>query len=580
MTWIHPLSAEVQETADILGGKAHGLVVLQRLGLPVPAGFVISIEACRTFLRDGQLPDGLDAELAAAVADLEVATHRKLGGPERPLAVSVRSGGSVSMPGMMSTILNLGLTAEATAGLAAETGDARFALDSRLRFLTSFASATTGLDAASLEAVVGQAAEHEVGDEEARLAGAIRRVEALIRQRGGEPVPDDATRQLELAVAAVFSSWNTPRAKTYRELHDIPHDLGTAVTVQAMVFGNRDDHSGTGVAFSRNPNTGEHVPFGEVLFGRQGEDVVSGRSLTRPLHELADREPTVWAGLLEALNRTEEHYRDACYLEFTFDAGELWVLQVRPGRFVGGAAVRVAIDLADEGTIGRREALLRVSPQHLQHVRTPRIVTTDEADILTRGLGACPGVAVGRVATTADKATRMATEGPVILVRPQTSPLDMHGLAAAAGVVTAHGGPASHAAVVARAMGKPAVVGVTDLTVDVADSCLRAGGHTVPEGTLITIDGTGGEVVIGSPRIVTAATDPHLHRLLEWADEVSGDYFASRETRAGASAEPRPTSSDRTEAERLSAAHAVLREAIEGVSRAPIDRAGSPDTVM
>jgi pyruvate, orthophosphate dikinase len=243
----------------------------------------------------------------------------------------------------------------------------------------------------------------------------------------------------------------------------------------------------------------------------------------------------VWTGLLEALDRVEEHHRDACHLEFTVEAGELWVLQVRPGRFVGGAAVRVAVDLADAGAIGRREALLRVSPQQLRHVRTPRIVA---ADVLTRGLGACPGVAVGRVATTADTAARMAADGPVILVRPQTSALDMHGLAAAAGVVTARGGPASHAAVVARAMGRPAVVGATDLSVDVAS--VRAGGQTVPEGTLIAIDGTGGEVVLGRPRIVTAAAGPHLDRLLEWADEVSGG------------------SSGRSEAERLNAARAVL----------------------
>ena len=467
MTWIHPLTAEIEETAEVLGGKAHGLVALQRLGLPVPPGFVISTDACRAFLRDGRFPEGLDVELAAAIADLEAATHRKLGGPERPLAVSVRSGGSVSMPGMMSTVLNLGLTAEATAVLAAETGDPRFALDSRLRFLSSFASAVVGLDPESLEGVEREIAERDAGTAEACLADAIRGVEARIEERAGEPVPDDATRQLELAVAAVFSSWDTPRARTYRELHDIPRDLGTAVTVQAMVFGNRDEHSGTGVAFSRNPNTGERVPFGEVLFGRQGEDVVSGRSLTRPLHELADREPTAWAGILDALNRIEKHYRDACYVEFTFEAGELWILQVRPGRLVGRAAVRVVVDLANEGAIGRPEALLRVSPQHLQHVRTPRIAAAEAVDILTRGLGASPGVAVGRVATTADSAARMAAEGSVILVRPATSPLDMHGLAAAAGVVTARGGPASHAAVVARAMGKPAVVGATDLTVDV-----------------------------------------------------------------------------------------------------------------
>jgi pyruvate,orthophosphate dikinase len=495
MKWIHPLAAEVEEPAEILGGKAHGLVVLRRLGLPVPPGFVITTEACRAFLRDGRPPDGLDVELAAAIAELEAATHRKLGGPERPLAVSVRSGGSVSMPGMMSTVLNLGLTAEATAGLAAETGGPEFALDSRRRFLTSFAAAVAR-----------------------------------------EPVPDDATRQVERAVAAVFSSWDTPRARTYRELHDIPPGLGTAVTVQAMVFGNRDNHSGSGVAFSRNPNTGEPVTFGEVLFGRQGEDVVSGRCLTQPLHDLADREPTVWAGLLEALRRTEEHYRDACYLEFTFEAGQLWLLQVRPGRLAGGGAVRVAVNLADEGTIGRREALLRISARDLRHGLTPRIAT---ADVLTRGLGACPGVATGRVATTADSAARMAANGPVILVRPETSPLDMHGLAAAAGIVTARGGPASHAAIVARTMGKPAVVGATDLSVDTAS--FHTGGRTVPEGTHITIDGTGGEVVIGSPPIVAGATDSHLNRLLQWADEVSGG------------------TSDHNETERLTAAHAILK---------------------
>jgi pyruvate, orthophosphate dikinase len=494
MSWIHPLSPEVQASAEVLGGKAHGLVVLHRLGVPVPPGFVVGTEACRAFLRDGRLPDGLDAELAAAIAGLEAATGRRLGGARRPLAVAVRSGARVSMPGMMSTVLNLGLTAEATAGLAAETGDPRFALDSRRRFLSSFAAAV-----------------------------------------GGEAVPDGAARQLERAVAAVFSSWDTPRARTYRELHGIPHDLGTAVTVQAMVFGNRDDHSGTGVAFSRNPSTGEHGPFGEVLFGGQGEEVVAGRSPTRPLHELTGWEPAVWAGLVDALSRVESRYRDACYLEFTFEAGELWVLQVRPGRFVGGAAIRVAVDLADEGVIGRREALLRVPPQQLRQVRTPRIVA---GDVLTRGLGACPGVAVGRVATTADKAARMAADGPVILVRPATSPLDLHGLAAAAGVVTARGGPASHAAVVARAMGRPAVVGATGLTVEVAS--VRAGGRTVPEGTIIAIDGTGGEVVLGGARTVTAAADPHLERLLGWADDVSGG------------------SSDRGEAERLSAAHAVL----------------------
>ncbi len=534
MIWIHPLSAEVEENARVLGGKAYGLIALKRLGLPVPPGFVIGTGAGRAFLRDGRLPDGLDAELAAAVAELETVTRRRLGGPERPLTVSVRSGGSVSMPGMLSTILNLGLTTEATKGLAAETGDPRFALDSRLRFLTGFASTALGLAPETLRRPTDTS--HGPATPPARgipltpgmppawsgwLADAVAGVEALIRERAGAPVPEDAGRQLQLAVRAVFASWDTPRAKTYRELHDIPHDLGTAVTVQAMVFGNRDRHSGTGVAFSRDPNTGEQAPFGEVLFGGQGEEVVSGTSSTRPLTDLAGREPDVWTGLIRALNRIEEHYRDACYVEFTFEAGELWILQVRPAGLAGRAAVRVAVDLADEGVISRQEALLRISPHHLRHARTPRLATDD---VLTRGLGACPGVATGAIATTADKAARMAADGPVILVRPHTSPLDMHGLAAAAGVLTASGGPASHAAVVARAMGKPAVVGVADLTVDAAEGRVRMGARTYAEGTLITIDGTSGEVAAGTHRATTATSDPHLDRLLIWAREAAPRY--------------------------------------------------------
>ncbi|MDN3357915.1 pyruvate, phosphate dikinase [Actinomadura sp. DC4] len=476
MTWVHPLSAEVTEPASVLGAKGHGLVALRRLGLPVPPGFVIGTRACRAHLRDGRPPGGLAAETADAVRALEAATGRRLGDPGRPLTVSVRSGAGVSMPGMMNTILNLGLTAETTAGLAAETGDPSFASDSRRRFLSGFAAAV----------------------------------------RTGEPVPDDAAGQLEAAVRAVFSSWDTPRARTYRELHGIPHDLGTAVTVQAMVFGNRDDHSGTGVAFSRDPNTGENTPYGEVLFGRQGEDVVSGTSDTRPLAELGEREPAAWAALRAALGRIERHFGDVCQVEFTVESGRLWLLQVRPGGLAGPAAVRVAVDLADEGVISRRSALERASARH--RARTPRIATAGPLDILTRGTGACPGVASGRVATTADRAVRMAAGGPVILVRPHTSPLDMHGLAAAAGVVTARGGPASHAAVVARSLGRPAVVGAAGLTVEAGG--VRAAGRVLPEGALITIDGTGGEVVVGRPRVVTDPEGPHLRRLLEWADAL------------------------------------------------------------
>lgn len=452
MGWVRHLSARLDEPPEVVGAKAHGLVLLHRLGLPVPAGVVVTTAACRAFLRDGRLPDGLSDELAAVAA---------LG------TVSVRSGAAVSMPGMMNTILNLHLT-------------------------------------------------------------------------------PNAPGRLETALESVFSSWNTPRARTYRTLNGIPHDLGTAVVVQRMVFGDRDDNSGSGVAFSRDPNTGENVPFGEVLFGHQGDDVVSGRSLTLPLRALADREPAVWRGLLDALSRIERHYRDACYVEFTFEAGVLWLLQVRPGRFTGAAAVRLATDLVDERVIDRNEALLRVSPQHLQHVRTPRIASAG-ADVVARGLGVCPGVASGRVAVTADEAVRMAADGPVVLVRPETSPDDIRGLAAATGIVTARGGPASHAAVVARAMGKPAVVGVADLVVG-SDS-VTVGGRMVSVGTLVAIDGTSGVVVLGTPRVVTSEAEAHLHRLLGWADEVAGGRFERGGLERGGSERGRSVSGGSVRAE-------------------------------
>ncbi|MEW1797977.1 pyruvate, phosphate dikinase [Streptomyces niveus] len=541
MRWIRTISAGTQEGAEELGGKARGLVLLHRLGLRVPAAFVVTTGACRAFRQERHLPAGLAAELATAITSLERSTGRTFGGSRKPLAVSVRSGARASMPGMMNTILNLGLTTGATTALTAETGDRPFALDSRLRFLSSFAAAVTDADMNAVKAAPGGDSPPGTERGQAHLTDAARAIEALVRERCGRPVPDDANRQLEWAVEAVFSSWDTPRARTYRTLNDIPHDLGTAVIVQTMAFGNRDGHSGTGVAFSRDPNTGENVPYGDVLFGHQGEDVVGGRTTTRPLRELAEREPAVWRELLDALGRIERHHRDACYVEFTYQSGELWFLQTRPGRFTGGAAVRAATELADEHVISRQEALLRISPQHLQHVRTPRIASSGEADILARGIGACPGVAAGAVATTADQAVRMARDTPVILVRPETSPGDMHGLAAAAGIVTARGGPASHAAVVARALSKPAVVGLTGLTVDTHGGSITVGGRSAGAGTLVTIDGTSGEVALGTPRVVTDAADHHLHRLLGWADDITGDH------------------GERDESRRLEAARAALR---------------------
>jgi pyruvate,orthophosphate dikinase len=416
MSPLRRLSPTEPAGADVIGGKAHGLNTMMRLGLPVPPGSVVTTGACRAFLRDGRLP----GPLAAAIRDLAPAA-----------LVSVRSGAAVSMPGMMDTFLGV---------------------------------------------------------------------------RPGPAVVD--------AVTAVFSSWHSPRATTYRHLHDIADDLGTAVIVQAMVHGDRDEHSGSGVAFSRDPGTGAPVPYGEVLFGRPGTDVVSGRHATRPLAELADREPAVWAALLDGLATVERHYRDACHVEFTFESGRLWFLQVRSGGLAGRAAVRVAVDLADEHVIDRATAVRRVSPAQLRAARTPRLLG---ATVLARGVGASPGVATGRIAVTADRAALMAAAGPVILVRPHTSPLDMHGLAAAAGIVTTVGGPTSHAAVVARSMGRPAVVGAAALTVDPGAGQVLVGGRSLPEGTLISIDGTGGEIAEGAAATTTGEAGPHLNRLIGWA---------------------------------------------------------------
>jgi pyruvate, orthophosphate dikinase len=399
------LEPTVDAPVGVIGAKAAGLVTLMRLGLPVPDGFVVSVDACRAFLRDGNMPAGLEDARAALPTE----------------AVSVRSGAAVSMPGMMATLLDV---------------------------------------------------------------------------RG--PVAP--------AVREIFGSWNTARARTYRTLHGIPHDLGTAVIVQAMVYGDRDEHSGSGVAFSRDPTTGAPEPYGDVLFDHRGDDVVSGRSATLPLTALADQEPTVWSALTEALSLLEKHFRDACHVEFTVESGRLWLLQVRPGGLTARAAVRVAVDLADDGLIDRREAVRRITPQCLRAAAVPRMLGGER---LARGRGASPGVATGRVALSADQAVRMASDGPVILVRPETSPSDLHGFAAATGIVTNRGGLASHAAVVARSMGRPAVVGAADLR--------------PAEGTLITIDGTSGEVAPGNPGLTPAVADPHLHRLLSWADDISGD---------------------------------------------------------
>ena len=473
-----PVAPTLAEAKALLGGKAANLGVMAReLGLPVPPGFAITTASCRFFLADGW-PDGLDAELRTRMAAVEVAVGRRFGDPADPLLVSVRSGAPVSMPGMMDTILNLGLNDETEAGLARSSGDEAFARACRDRFVASFRS------------IVG------VPD-----------------------VPDDPWDQLRLAVEAVFRSWNSDRARAYRQREGIPDDLGTAVTVQTMVFGNRGTTSATGVLFTRNPATGEPTLYGDVLFDAQGEDVVAGTHRTEPIAVLGERLPGVAEELREDAARLERHFADLCDIEFTIEAGRLWMLQVRVGKRSPQAALRIALDMATDEAfpLTRAAAVARVSEQ-LAHPPTRTVGRGSFVVPLATGLPASPGMATGEIVTSPEAAQEAAEAGrTVILVRAETSPDDVHGMARAAGILTSRGGLASHAAVVARGWGIPAVVGAAG--VDVRDGAVAIGGRVFAAGEVITIDGSSGEVFAGA---IPATTEivPEARILLDWAREL------------------------------------------------------------
>ncbi len=482
MTWTyaldHPHDLDLAELKALVGGKAANLAIMSRdLGLPVPPGFVITTEACRAYLAGGW-PDGLDVEIRARMAEVEAVVGRRFGDPADPLLVSVRSGAPVSMPGMMDTILNLGLTSETTAGLAAASGDPAFAEACRERLVAMFRETA-----------------------------------------GASEVPDDPWVQLRVAIEAVFRSWNGDRAVTYRRREGIPDDLGTGVVVQAMVFGNRGPDSGTGVLFTRNPATGDREPYGDVLFEAQGEEVVAGISRTEPITVLRERMPAVAAELREHALRLERHYTDLCDIEFTIEAGRLWMLQCRVGKRSPQAALRIAVDMAeDEGfPLSREEAVRRVAPV----LANPPMIATGRsaaaAPLLT-GLPASPGTASGAIVVSPEAAVAAAEEGrAVILVRNDTSPDDVHGMAKAAGILTATGGLASHAAVVARGWGIPAVVGAAGLSV--GPDGVRVSGRSLAVGAVLTIDGSTGEVFEGEVAATTAVA-PEAATLLAWAREL------------------------------------------------------------
>jgi pyruvate,orthophosphate dikinase len=517
----------------LLGGKGAGLAEMTNAGLPVPPGFTITTEACNAYYAAGkELPPGLWDDVLAHMAALEQETGKGFGDPNNPLLVSVRSGAAFSMPGMMDTVLNLGLNEHTVQGLITLTGNERFGYDAWRRFVAMFGRIVLDIPASefdepfdALKAERGVTADTDLTADD--LRGIADRYREIVREKTGEPFPTDPYRQLELAVRAVFDSWFGKRAHDYREFNKIPHDLGTAVNVVTMVFGNMGADSGTGVAFTRDPNTGEKVLYGEYLTNAQGEDVVAGVRTPAKISQMRDELPEVYAEFEAIGERLERHYRDVQDLEFTIERGKLFMLQTRSAKRTAPAAVKIAVDMANEEIISREEAVQRVDPNQIVQLLLPRFDEAAKAKagdrFLAKGLNASPGAATGKAIFDPDRAVEAKAAGdPVVLVRIETSPDDVHGMLAARGVLTARGGATSHAAVVARSMGLPCVAGAEALRIDYAGRRMEAGGVTVDEGDMISIDGTTGEIFAGEmPTIEARFEDEHdLATLLSWADEI------------------------------------------------------------
>ena len=521
------------EMKDLLGGKGANLAEMTSvLKLPVPPGFTIATTACRDYMEGGW-PEGLTAEIAKARTRLEKTMGKRVGDADDPLLVSVRSGAKFSMPGMMDTVLNLGLNDKSVEGLARQTNDERFAFDSYRRFIAMYGRIVLGVPGEEFDSLLDAAKElagttSDAGVPIELLRYLVDAYQQIVERHTGKPFPQDPDDQLRGAIEAVFASWEGPRAIAYRVRERIAHDLGTAVNVQAMVFGNRDDNSGTGVGFTRDPSTGAVGEYGDFLINAQGEDVVAGIRNTEPLSALADAFPKIHKELLAIFARLEHHYRDMCDTEFTIDQGKLWMLQTRVGKRTGKAALRMAVDMVSERSIKltREEALGRITGEHLEQVLHPQFASTGHK-VLVKGLGASPGAAVGRVYLTADDAQAAAERGEaVVLVRSETSPEDVHGMLAAEGILTARGGLVSHAAVVARGWGKPAVVGAEALRI--GTSSFSVGDVVVSEGDWISVDGTNGTVVLGQVEVIQGETPPEFEIILGWADDVRAGHLGVR----------------------------------------------------
>jgi pyruvate,orthophosphate dikinase len=527
MRYVYDFDEDAGGGRELLGGKGVGLAEMTQLGIPVPGGFTITTDACRAYMAvGGDVPEGLDAEVDEHLASLERRTGKRFGDASDPLLVSVRSGAATSMPGMMDTVLNLGLNDVSVAGLAASTGNERFALDSYRRLIQMYGEVVDGVDGQRFEQALSdlkaaRGVAHDVGLTVDDLRELVETFKAIYEDGTGHAFPQDPREQLRRAYRAVFESWDAPRAQVYRRTYDIPDDLGTAVNVVQMVFGNRGERSSTGVCFTRDPATGEKVLFGEFLPNAQGEDVVAGIRTPEPIASMRDLMPEAYDLLLETLDQLEAHYRDVQDIEFTVEEGTLYLLQTRTGKRTATAALRIAVEMVEEGLISREEAVARIDPAQLDQLLHPRIDPKARIEVAAKGLNASPGAASGAIVLDADTAEARGREGEdVILVRWETTPDDIHGLIHARGVLTAHGGMTSHAAVVARGMGKPCVAGCDGLQIDFAAGTVTIGSHELRAGDVITIDGGTGSVIVGAVPLVPPAIDENFGTILGWADEI------------------------------------------------------------
>ncbi len=511
---------------DLLGGKGSGLAEMTNAGMPVPPGFTITTEACNAYYTSGeQFPEGMWEQALEALAKVEAVTGKKFGGTDTPLLVSVRSGAKFSMPGMMDTVLNLGLNDETRVALARMTNNERFSWDAYRRFIQLFGKIVLGIDSEKFEHVfdaykkeLGVKGDTEVGEE--TLAKVVADYKAIVKKETGNPFPTDPLDQVKHAIKAVFASWNGRRAKDYRRINKIDDNLGTAVNVQTMVFGNMGEDSGTGVAFTRDVSTGEKVLYGEYLQNAQGEDVVAGTRTPKKIAQLHEEMPEMYNQFVELANRLERHYKDVQDMEFTIERGKLYMLQTRNAKRTGAAAVRVAVEMVEEGVIDKATAIQRVEPAQLDQLLHPMIDPKANVNVIATGLPASPGAASGTAVFDPDEAEELAKEGKkVILIRTETSPEDFHGMVAAQAILTSRGGMTSHAAVVARGMGKCCVAGCDQVVVDYANQQFTAGDITVKKGEPLTLDGSTGRVILGEVPLIKPEISGHFKTLMEWVNE-------------------------------------------------------------